>query len=187
MVCKWVTYSRSARLSVRPHRVFTPCISPQGNLILMKVELVLSVSGDYLDLFSNKHSARLHHSRHKPPFPASRLLQLLIGLFSPADETSITESNESKESRWRRSEERLEQGERSHLILRFNPVSRFFISRVVVRCKTSSQSSSWRSTGGHAGVTHTHSHINTALFFHLVNGHSSTNFGESTWLQSFKV
>lgn len=59
----------------------------------MNVELVPSVSSDYLDLnlFPNKHSAsRL--GRHKPPFAASRLHQLLIGLFSPADETSLTES-----------------------------------------------------------------------------------------------
>lgn len=59
----------------------------------MNVELVPSMSSDYLDLnlFSNKHSAsRL--GRHKPPFAASRLHQLLIGLFSPADETSLTES-----------------------------------------------------------------------------------------------
>ena len=48
--------------------------------------------GDYLDLnlFSNKHSAsRL--GRHKPPFAASPPHQLLIGLFSPADETSFSE------------------------------------------------------------------------------------------------
>lgn len=69
----------------------------------MKVELVLNVSGDYLDLnlFCNKHSAsRL--ARRKPPFAASGLHQLLIGLFSPADETCITERNDSKESRRRR-------------------------------------------------------------------------------------
>lgn len=119
----------------------------------MNVELVPSVSSDYLDLnlFSNKHSAsRL--GRHKPPFAASRLHQLLIGLFSPADETSLTES-EAMSTR-RIGEEEVEGGlergkwEKSLLmILHFNyfckyrrlgllgeTVSRFFISRAVVRC-----------------------------------------------------
>lgn len=97
----------STRLRSRPLEWLTRpsllCISPPGNLILMNAELVPSVSGDYLDLktFSNKHSAsRL--GRHKPLLAASQLHQLLIGLFSPADETSITESNESKDSRGRR-------------------------------------------------------------------------------------
>lgn len=70
---------------------FAPVCSPRWEIQqLMNVELVPSASSDNLDpnLFSNKHSAsRL--GRHKPPFAASRLHQLLIGLFSPADETSL--------------------------------------------------------------------------------------------------
>lgn len=120
----------------------------------MNVELVPDMSSDYLDLnlFSNKHSA-LRLGRHKPPpFAVSRLHQLLIGLFSPADETSLTERKAMSKKRF--AEGGLEEGteggrqEKSLLmILRFNyfckyrklgllgdSVSRFFISRAVVRC-----------------------------------------------------
>lgn len=56
---------------------FCSCVRPRWEIQqLMNVELVPSVSSDYLDLnlSSNKHSAsRL--GRHKPPFAASRLHQ----------------------------------------------------------------------------------------------------------------
>lgn len=68
----------------------------------MNVELVASVPGDYLDLnlSSNKHStSRL--GRRKIPSAASRH-QLLIGLFSPADETSFREGERGKKMSERR-------------------------------------------------------------------------------------
>lgn len=74
---------RSSRLRLRhPERLTRPfffcsCVRPRWEIQqLMNVELVPSVSSDYLDLnlSSNKHSAsRL--GRHKPPFAASRLHQ----------------------------------------------------------------------------------------------------------------
>lgn len=112
----------------------------------MNVELVASMSGDYLDLnlSSNKHStSRL--GRQKIPFAASRH-QLLIGLFSPADETSLGERGKKMSKRRVGGEGRWEKS--LLMILRFNyfckyrkpglhgdPVSRFFISRAAARCR----------------------------------------------------
>ena len=77
----------SARLRLRHRALLTGpvllCVPHWEIQQLMNVELVSSVSSDYLDLnlFSNKHSAsRL--APHKPPFAASPLHRLLIALFS---------------------------------------------------------------------------------------------------------
>lgn len=87
------------------------CVLPRWEIPeLMNVELDPSASSDYLDLnlFPNKHSAsRL--CRHKP---ASRPHRLLIALFSPADETSLT-AREAMSTR-RTGEEGVEGGGRSH-------------------------------------------------------------------------
>lgn len=100
-----------------------------------------------LDLFSNKHSAS-HLGWPEPPFALFQPQQLLIGLFSQADETCFRVKGEPVNELGRKEGVGYWRLEKSLLmILRFNyfckyrrlgllgdPVSRFFITRVVVRC-----------------------------------------------------
>ncbi len=144
----------------------------------MNVELVPCMCGDYIDLnlFSNKHSAsRL--GRDKPPFAASRLHQLLIGLFSPADETSLTEHKAM--STRRIGEEGAEGSGKSHfwwyyiLIISVNTGGRgswanlsvdfsFHVWLWGVEVQPGVELSSWRSSSGHEGITlPTHTHTRT--------------------------